>query len=53
MPAHDGQPAGDQYVRLKLVLPREIEPELAEAIARFERTHPYDPRAELMREAAA
>lgn len=53
MPAHDGMPAGDQYVRLKVVLPREMDPELAEAIGRFERGHPYDPRAELMREAAA
>ena len=52
MPAHDGQPAGDQYVRLKVVLPREVGGDLAEAIARWEKAHPYDPRAELMREAA-
>jgi DnaJ-class molecular chaperone len=52
MPAQDGQPAGDQYVRLKVVLPREVAVDLAEAIARWEKAHPYDPRAELMREAA-
>jgi DnaJ-class molecular chaperone len=51
MPAHDGLPAGDQYVRLKVVLPRQVDPELAEAIGRFEQSHPYDPRADLMREA--
>jgi DnaJ-class molecular chaperone len=52
MPAQDGQPQGDQYVRLKVVLPREVGGDLAEAIARWEKAHPYDPRAELMREAA-
>src|SRR3954469_3779113 len=52
MPTQDGQPAGDQYVRLKVVLPREVGGDLAEAIARWEKAHPYDPRAELMREAA-
>src|SRR5919206_1952563 len=52
MPAQDGQPAGDQYVRLKVVLPREVGSDLAEAIARWEKAHPYDPRSELMREAA-
>ena len=52
MPAHDGQPVGDQYVRLKVVLPREVGGDLAEAIARWEKAHPYDPRSQLMREAA-
>ena len=52
MPTQDGQPAGDQYVRLKVVLPREVGGDLAEAIGRWEKAHPYDPRAELMREAA-
>jgi DnaJ-class molecular chaperone len=51
MPGAGGRPPSDQYVRLKLVLPREVDPELAELIGRWERGHPYDPRAELMREA--
>jgi DnaJ-class molecular chaperone len=52
MPARDGRPAGDQYVRLKVVLPRaELGADLADAIRRHEEAHPYDPRAELMREA--
>lgn len=47
-----GRAAGDQYVRLKVTLPREIDPELAEFVGRWERGHPYDPRVELMRDAA-
>ena len=53
MPGPKGQPAGDQYVRLKIVLPREIDPSLAEAIREQEARRPYDPRAEVMREAGA
>jgi DnaJ-class molecular chaperone len=53
MPGPKGQPAGDQYVRLKIVLPREIDPSLAEAIRAQEAKRPYDPRAEVMREAGA
>ena len=51
MPGMAGRPAGDQYVRLKVVLPREVDPELAELVGRWERGHPYDPRADLMRDA--
>jgi DnaJ-class molecular chaperone len=51
MPGPGGQAAGDQYVRLKIVLPRDIDPKLAEAIRAQEASRPYDPRAELRREA--
>ena len=34
MPARDGRATGDQYVRLKVVLPKEVEPELAEGLLR-------------------
>ena len=51
MPGMAGRPPGDQYVRLRLVLPREVDPELAELVARWEQSHPYDPRTDLMREA--
>jgi hypothetical protein len=34
-----------------VVLPREVDPELAELVGRWERGHPYDPRADLMRDA--
>jgi DnaJ-class molecular chaperone len=53
LPARDGRPAGDQYVRLKVVLPprAELGADLADAIRRHEEAHPYDPRADLMREA--
>ncbi|HEX8373634.1 MAG TPA: DnaJ C-terminal domain-containing protein, partial [Geminicoccaceae bacterium] len=51
MPGMGGRPSGDQYVRLKVVLPREVDPELAELVGRWERGHPYDPRADLMRDA--
>lgn len=52
MPGAGGKAAGDQYVRLKVTLPREVDPELAELVGRWERGHPYDPRADLMRDAA-
>jgi DnaJ-class molecular chaperone len=36
---------GDQYVRLKIVLPRSPDPELEEFVRRWSEAHPYDPRA--------
>lgn len=45
--AAPGRPAGDQLVRLKIVLPRTIDPELADFMARWRQAHAYDPRAEL------
>lgn len=53
MPGQGGAVAGDQYVKLKVMLPREVDGELAEAIRRAEERRAYDPRAELMREAGA
>lgn len=35
---------GDQYVHLKVVLPKSVEPELEEMLRRWEADHPYDPR---------
>ena len=42
---------GDQYVRLKVVLPKEPDPELAEFVRRWQAQHPYNPRSELERQA--
>jgi DnaJ-class molecular chaperone len=38
---------GDQYVRLKVVLPKAADPELEELVRRWAQDHPYDPRAGL------
>ncbi len=38
---------GDQYVRLKVVLPKAADPELEEFVRRWSGAHPYDPRAGL------
>ena len=38
---------GDQYVRLKVVLPKTADPELEEFVRRWSETHAYDPRAGL------
>ena len=38
---------GDQYVRLRVVLPKSVDPELEELVRRWAESHPYDPRAEL------
>ncbi len=35
---------GDQYVKLKVVLPDRADPELREFLARWAPDHPYDPR---------
>jgi DnaJ-class molecular chaperone len=38
---------GDQYVRLKVVLPKAADPELEDFVRRWSAEHPYDPRAGL------
>jgi DnaJ-class molecular chaperone len=38
---------GDQYVRLKVVLPKTPDPELEALVRRWSEAHPYDPRAEM------
>jgi DnaJ-class molecular chaperone len=38
---------GDQYVRLRVALPKTVDPELEELVRRWAASHPYDPRAEL------
>jgi DnaJ-class molecular chaperone len=38
---------GDQYVKLKIVLPKEADPELEEFVKRWAAAHPYDPRREM------
>ena len=40
---------GDQYVRLRVVLPKASDPELEEFVRRWSVEHPYDPRAEMAR----
>ncbi|MFO1039947.1 MAG: J domain-containing protein [Geminicoccaceae bacterium] len=50
MPGKRGEPAGDQYVTLKVVLPPRPDPELEAAIAKWAPDHAYDPRLDLMRE---
>jgi DnaJ-class molecular chaperone len=45
--AAKGGQRGDQYVRLKVVLPKSADPELEELVRRWAEKHPYDPRAEL------
>lgn len=39
-----GIKAGDQYVKLKLIMPKEIDAELEEAIRKWSETHAYNPR---------
>ena len=39
-----GIKAGDQYVKLKLIMPKEIDSELEEAIRKWSETHAYNPR---------
>ncbi len=38
---------GDQYAHLKIVLPKESDPDLEECLRRWQADHPYNPRAEL------
>ncbi|HET6469282.1 MAG TPA: J domain-containing protein [Geminicoccaceae bacterium] len=51
IPARGGEPAGDQYVRLKVVLPRAPDDELKGFLQEWAAKHAWDPREELMREA--
>jgi DnaJ-class molecular chaperone len=51
IPARGGEPAGDQYVRLKVVLPKPADEELKAFLEGWAPRHTYDPREELMREA--
>jgi hypothetical protein len=37
---------GDQYVHLKIVLPRQHDPALEEVLRRWQAEHPYNPRDE-------
>ncbi len=41
---------GDQFVRLEIVLPERIDPELETFMRKWRETHRYDPRARLRRE---
>ena len=45
--AVSGEPRGDQYVRLVVMLPDRLDPELADYLRRWAENHPYDPRADL------
>jgi DnaJ-class molecular chaperone len=40
---------GDQYVRLRVVLPKTPDAELEDFVRRWSAEHPYDPRAEMAR----
>jgi DnaJ-class molecular chaperone len=51
IPARGGEPAGDQYVRLKVVLPKPADEELKAFLEGWAPKHVHDPREELMREA--
>jgi DnaJ-class molecular chaperone len=46
-----GRAAGDQLVRLRIVLPQTIDPEISELMKRWRESHTYDPRAEMERAA--
>jgi DnaJ-class molecular chaperone len=52
IPAHGGAPAGDQYVRLEVVLPKGPEPALEAFLESWTPERAESPRAELLREAA-
>ena len=47
MPANQGNAAGDQYVKLRVVLPDPPDPELAQFLERWAERHPYDVRSKL------
>jgi len=42
-----GIKSGDQYVKLKLVMPKEIDADLEEAIGKWSQTHAYNPRMDM------
>jgi len=39
-----GIKSGDQYIKLKIVMPKEIDTDLEEAIRKWSETHVYNPR---------
>ncbi|SNR63637.1 DnaJ C-terminal domain-containing protein [Puniceibacterium sediminis] len=43
---------GDQRVELKIVLPPEVDASLSDFLAEWRKTHPYDPRVDLLKGAA-
>ena len=47
MPAKGGAPAGDQLVRLKVVLPEKPDDEMTEFVKTWQKTHGYNPRHKL------
>jgi DnaJ-class molecular chaperone len=47
LPDAKGGLPGNQYVRLKVVMPKTIDPELEAFLERWSEDHPYDPRADL------
>jgi DnaJ-class molecular chaperone len=47
VPAHGGQPAGDLFVVLRIVVPKMIDAESRRLIEEFSRRSPYHPRAGL------
>ena len=44
-----GQTAGDQFVRLKIVLPKEIDADMRALAERWRDSTDFDPRADLRR----
>ena len=44
VPATKREPAGDQYVTLKIALPKEPDPELEQFVKAWSAKKPYDPR---------
>lgn len=47
-----GGERGNLYVKMRIVLPPDMDDELKKAVAEAEKRHPYDPRAELSAQAA-
>jgi DnaJ-class molecular chaperone len=45
IPGQAARQRGDQLVKLKVVLPDQVDPELKEFIERWGTTHAYDPRS--------
>jgi DnaJ-class molecular chaperone len=39
---------GDQYVRLKVMMPKTVDPELEDFVRRWSAAHPYSPRTEMV-----
>ena len=47
MPAKGGAPAGDQLVRLMVVLPEKPDDEMTEFVKTWQKPHGYNPRHKL------